>query len=105
MKYNQELREEKFAMIRRWEESGLSQKKFTEQENIVFNNFYYWLKKYRKQKQKQDAKEKRSGFVKISVPKQALGNAACLSEVVFVNGNRIKFYNAIEISQLKQLAL
>jgi hypothetical protein len=103
MKYNSELREQKFAMIRRWEESGQSQRKFTEGENIAFNNFYYWLKKYRGQKQKQAAKENRSGFIKVAVPKKIDGEA-CISEVVFANGTRIKFYNAMDISQLKQLA-
>jgi predicted transcriptional regulator len=111
MKYNTALQEEKFVMIRRWEESGLSQRKFTQQENIAPNNFYYWLKKYRDQKQGKIAsagrkigKENTARFIKIPVPKKLIDNSFCVSEVVFANGNRIKFYNAVEISQLKQLA-
>ena len=98
MKNNSELREGKFAMIRRWEESGLSQKKFVEKERILFPHFYYWLKKYRDQGKKSVGK-----FIKLKTTDRTIPSNV-ITEVVFANGNRIKFHNAIEISQLKQLA-
>lgn len=106
MKKNQEQREEKFAMIQRWKESGLTQQKFCQQETISFNNFYYWLKKFRKQVEKSPAK-----FIKLKRPQNLNSNKpgnvstdSVFSEIIFANGNRLRFFNAIEIAQLKTLA-
>jgi len=108
MKNNLELREERFAMIRRWQESGLTQKQFCINENWTMNNFQHWLKRFRKVNLPATGEnvpgEKSSAFVKLKMPpKNISGNP--FSEVVFANGNSIRFYDRIEISQLKQLAI
>lgn len=106
MKINPEIREQKFAMIRRWQESGITQKQFAEQENISMNHFQYWYKRFKKVNEsayRQD-KKKSEKFIKLKAPEKNIFLGNVFSEVVFANGNRVKFYNAIEVSQLKQLA-
>ncbi len=105
MKKNQALQEAKLAMIRRWEESGLSQKQFCENEPRASNNFHYWLKKYRDLNQTfvDTQQRKPEKFIKLKT-ENSISAGAVFSEIIFANGNRIKFYSAIEISQLKQLA-
>lgn len=96
MKIPNEIREEKFAMIRRWTESGLSQKQFCEKENVTFNNFQYWLKRFRNQHNL----EKSDGFIKIQTPVAE----SCAVELILLNGNRIRFFNKVEVAMIKNLA-
>ena len=95
-------------MIRRWQESSLSQKQFCLDENCSMNNFQYWLKQFRKVNMPSLLVKrggKKSGkFIKLKSPEKNISSGSIFSEVVFANGNRIKFYNAMDISQLKQLA-
>lgn len=106
MKINPEIREQKFAMIARWESSGITQKQFTEQENVSMNNFQYWLKRYRKASEpaRETGKRKSEKFIKLKTPEKGMLCGNVFSEIVFANGNRIKFYNAVDVSQLKELA-
>ena len=99
MKGNEIVREEKFAMIARWGASGMTQKEFCANENVSMNNFQYWLKRYRKRNE-----EKSGKFIKLSSQENNSSSGSIFSEVVFANGNRVTFYQPIEISQLKQLA-
>jgi hypothetical protein len=92
-------KEEKFAMILRFQGSGLSGKQFAEQEHISYNNFNYWLKRYRKQY----AEPSKSRFIKLPAPGKT-NTEAPFSEVVLANGNRIRFYQHVSSSELKQIA-
>lgn len=100
MKNNSELREEKFAMIRRWQESGLSQIKFSEQENISYATFNYWIKQYRAKNNVDVGK----GFIKLQSHSKNVGSENIFSEIIFSNGNTIRLFNALDISELKKLA-
>ncbi|MBA3674636.1 MAG: hypothetical protein H0W75_06705 [Chitinophagaceae bacterium] len=106
MKKNQALQEAKLAMIRRWEESGLSQKQFCENEPRASNNFHYWLKKYRDLNEEPiDPHQRNPGkFIKLKT-ETPISSGSVFSEIIFANGNRIKFYNPVDVSQLKQLAV
>lgn len=99
MKNNPELKEEKFAMISRWQESGLTQKKFIETENISMNHFQYWLKRYKKQNEVPQTK----GFIKLPLPEKAGHSENVFLEILCANGTRLRFFNAVEIAQLKKL--
>ena len=99
MKSTTKITEEKIAMIRRWESSGMSQNLFCKQEAITFHYFYYWLKKYRKQDNFPAQKGK---FIKLSMPDKILvGNI--YAEVNFKNGTSIRFHQPVNVSDLKQL--
>lgn len=96
MNANPELQEEKFAMIRRWIEGGTSQKEFCEKENVTFNNFQYWLKRFRLQ----NKSEIKPGFVKIPSQKSS---GACYAELHLKSGNIIRFFSPLSINELKAL--
>lgn len=100
MKNNSKLREEKFALVRRWESSGLSQRKFSEQENISYQNLNNWVKVFRKQ----NTELPKPGFIKIAPAENKISSEKIFSEITFVTGNCIRFFYPIEISQLKKLA-
>lgn len=99
MKNNPEHRERKLAMVRQWEASGLSQRKFSEQENISYQNLNNWVKVFRKQ----NAELPKPGFIKIAPAENKISSETIFSEITFVNGNCIRFFHPIEISQLKKL--
>ncbi len=105
MKSNEVVREEKFAMIRRWQESEIRQKQFAEQENISMNNFQYWLKRYRKinEPARGQGRKKPEKFIQLPTTEKDIFSGNIFSEIFFANGNRIKFYESVEISELKQL--
>lgn len=42
-----EHRNTMFSLIENWQQSGLSQKAFCEQQQIAAHQFYYWYKCYR----------------------------------------------------------
>jgi hypothetical protein len=47
MQNKKEQRTQKLAMITKWQESGLSQKRFCANNNIAYHAFHYWYKVYR----------------------------------------------------------
>lgn len=96
MNFNPELREEKFAMIRRWTESGLTQKQFCEKENTTLNNFQYWLKQYRII----NKAETRASFIKVPMQKQP---KSCYAELELKSGTIIRFFSPLSLIELKAL--
>lgn len=54
---------EMFPYIESWQTSGLTQKAYCDQHNIILHVFYYWLKRYRLKQG--PAAEK--GFISVSL--------------------------------------
>ena len=100
MKNTIENREEKFAMVRRWESSGMNQKAFSEQEGIPTHHLLYWLKKYRDENSKTPSTGR---FIKIAMPVNE-SPGSIYAEVVYQNGNRIRIHKQISTVELRQLA-
>ena len=100
MKNKTEIREERLGIVRRWEASGLSQRKFSAQENISYQNLNNWVKVFRKQ----NMELPKPGFIKMALEENKISSETIFSEITFANGNCIRFYHPIEISQLKKLA-
>lgn len=100
MKNKTEIREERFEIVRRWEASGLSQRKFSAQENIAYQNLNNWVKIFRKQ----NAEVTKGKFLKITPPENKISSETIFSEITFANGNCIRFFQPIEVGQLKKLA-
>jgi|ERR1035437_1582133 hypothetical protein len=99
MKVNLEIREERFGIVRRWEASGLSQRKFSAQENIPYQNLNNWVKIFRKQ----NTELPKAGFIKVAPPENKISQETIFSEITFANGNCIRFFHPIELTQLKKL--
>jgi hypothetical protein len=79
---------EMFAHVEAWISSGLSQRVFCEQRQVVPHIFYYWLRRYRLKQLPPEQK----GFIPIRVSPTKLSETPRI-EVLGVNGNRIVFYD------------
>ena len=47
MRRDLQVREQMFSMIRNWQQSGVSQKAYCEQNKIGYHVFHYWYKCFR----------------------------------------------------------
>lgn len=91
------LRNEKEEMIRRWQQSGLSQIEFCRKENISFHGFYYWKKRICKTEKKPSGK-----FLKLRTAPPLPVNI--FAEVILQNGSRVVLHREVPLKELKQLA-
>lgn len=89
---------EMFPHIESWKSSGLTQKAYCDQQQIIPHVFYYWLKRYRLQQE--PATEK--GFVSVSLTTIKRSDPVTM-ELLGTNGNRILFYGQVEPSYIKSL--
>lgn len=92
-----EYRNTMFSLIENWQQSGLSQRAFCEQHQIVPHVFYYWYKCYRAQNDVafvQPAKR----FIELHAH-NTQGEAAI--EVLLLSGHRIYFNQPVAASFIK----
>jgi hypothetical protein len=95
---NKNGQEEMFFVIEEWRQSGLTQKEYCRQHNLVYHQFHYWYRKYREQ---QPAPELSSAFVQI---KPAITTSTPFAELFFPGGGRVVFHQPVSIEYLKGLA-
>ena len=88
-----------FALIRKYENSGLSQEKFYDQHKISKSTFCYWRKKYLKET---GSNKKKDNFIPVKVG-NAGGKPSEALEVVYPNGVRLICPDGMELSRLKPL--
>lgn len=88
------IREQQFAMINSWQQSGQSQKQYCLQNNIAYHVFHYWYKVYRSE---QDVTE--GSFVAVKVSPQVQANV----ELHLTGGRRIVFHQPVSADFLKAL--
>ena len=93
---DESIREKMFANIASWQLSDLSQKQWCDQEGITYHIFHYWYRKYRNEHPESPANH---SFVRLTVKPEA--NASC--EVVFTDGTKIIFLEAVSVQYLKSL--
>ena len=97
MQNNQGDKDQMFARIKQWEDSGLSQKAFCEQTGMRYHVFHYW---YRRYKNRQSVSAiKAPSFVALQVDSSATVSA----ELVMPNGKRILFHQPVDVHILKVL--
>ena len=69
MRKNQKYtQEEMYMAIELWKESGLSQKKYCNQNQLSFSTFKYWQKKYQKDTGKQHTTISSRSFIPVHIP-------------------------------------
>lgn len=73
-------REEMFALIQKWETSGIQQEQFCKEHEVKMSTFGYWRTQYLKHQKKSDP---------AFVPVEATGSAEDI-EVVFPNGVTVR---------------
>jgi hypothetical protein len=95
MQNKEEVRQQMFAMIIQWQQSGLSQKAWCRQSGIAYHVFHYWYKRYR------DANNtsQMSSFTELKVQPVAFG----FMELLFPDGRRLLFHQMISSDYLKAI--
>ena len=92
------IKDEMFAHIEQWKESGLTQKTYCQSHAITYHVFHYWYKLYRSEHGFSNAKLA-ADFIPLQIYSAATG---CL-ELCFVNGHRILFHQLVSTDYLKAL--
>jgi hypothetical protein len=95
MQSKEEVRQQKFAMIIQWQQSGLSQKAWCQQSGIAYHVFHYWYKCYRDTK----GALQTSSFTELKVQPAAFG----FMELSFPDGRRLLFHQMISSDYLKAI--
>ena len=98
MRNQPEIREQMFKLIEQWQQSGLTQNAFCEQQSIKYHVFHYWYKRYRERHS--DAENNSSTFVKLQIAKPVRNGSV---EINFPGGTRIIFHEPVSSSYLKAL--
>jgi hypothetical protein len=96
MAKDETIREKMFSSIVSWQSSDLSQKEWCRQQGITYHIFHYWYRKYREQQPEPDHA---NAFVRLAVKPES--DASC--EVVFTDGTKILFREAVPVHYLKSL--
>ena len=92
-----EKRQAMFSMIETWKNSGQSQQEFCKAQSQVYSVFHYWYKKYRQEQ----GPAPTSGFVPVHI--QPVRSGSPVAELIFPDGKRLNFYQAVEVSFLRAL--
>lgn len=87
-----------FSLIENWRQSGLSQKAYCEQRQIVPHVFYYWHKCYRTQNTV-PATQSAKGFIELHTHPGISAEAGI--EVLLTCGHRILFHQPVAASFIK----
>ena len=96
MQKDLKVREQMFSLIASWQQSGLSQKAFCQQNNLGYHVFHYWYRVYREE---HPAPVNDSSFVRLAM--KADKDVPC--EVVFTDGTKILFREPVSVQYLKSL--
>ena len=91
-----------FSLIEIWQASGQSQKTFCQEKDLAYSKFHYWHKKYLEYQTPSSSGEP---FVSVTVKKsRALETLPVgVLELVFPDGRRLIFNQAVEAGFLKAL--
>ena len=89
-----------FEDIIRWQQSGLSQKAWCEQNGIAYSSFHYWYRRFRNQ-QTDSKQSSGDGFVQLRVRDRPAGTPWC--ELVFDNGKKLLFHQAVPVDLIRSL--
>ena len=94
-----EHRNRMFSLIESWQQSGLSQKAFCEQQPIAVHQFCYWHKIFRSQNDLSIAGVSK-GFIELHT--QAPSPEAAI-EILFSCGHRLLFHQPVAASFIKAI--
>jgi len=93
MQNRDEVKQHMLAHIELWRRSGISQKKYCEQNEITYHIFHYWLRRYNHSND-----QKPGGFIELQVQ-----TGQPFIEVLLTSGMRIIFHQPVSSSYLKEL--
>jgi len=96
MQSKEQLREQNFAMITTWQQSGLTQKEYCEQNQVTYHHFHYWYRRYRMAPE--NLVKNKSPFVALKPP-----SCSAHAELMFADGRRLVFHQPVSVDFLKAL--
>jgi len=105
MQYSNEVQQQMFSMIESWQQSGIHQKAFCEQQGIRYHVFHYWYKKYRDTQ----LSDKQAGFIPLQLPPAPavtdpiIAATGAHTEIVLPDGRRLLFHQPVSADYLKAL--
>lgn len=89
-----------FENIIRWQQSGLSQKAWCEENDIAYSSFHYWYRRFRNQ-QAGNKQKSADGFVQLMVEDRSMGIPWC--ELVLSSGQRLFFHQPVPAEFIRSL--
>jgi hypothetical protein len=95
---NLTLRQLMFSLIEVWKKSGKTQREFCQEKDVAYSKFQYWMKKYGEQSR---PVADPGGFVPVVVKSEPKSSA--MMELVFPDGRKLVFHQAVEVSYLQAL--
>jgi transposase-like protein len=96
--------EARIALVKKFLESGLTQKAFCQRENLVHGTFHSWLRKYRAtQHQPRVSSPSRHGFIPLCVQPAAPATHAACCTLEYPNGILIHFSGTVDTQLLSSL--
>jgi len=95
MQSKEEVKQQMFTKITLWQQSGLTQKVFCQQNDIAYHVFHYYYGRFRSKNNDQA-----STFIKLEV---APGYASTHTELVLPDGKRLLFHQGVSADFLKAL--
>ncbi len=96
---DQEVQKKMFAMVAHWQQSGLSQKMFCEQNGIRYHVFHYWYKRFRDSQ----AINKEATFIPLQIkPLQNVSTHAGI-ELLLTDGGRLVFHQPVSAGFIKAI--
>lgn len=102
--------EEKLAHVTQWLASGKLPSIYSKEVGIAYTTLRNWINKYHRKKARnqsptQKSKETTSAFLAIQIQPSATTTESSkpLMELVFSNGSRLNFYQAVNVDYLQQL--
>ncbi|MDQ2752194.1 MAG: hypothetical protein M3R72_04135 [Bacteroidota bacterium] len=98
MRNHPEVREQMFKLIEQWQQSGLTQNTFCEQQSMRYHVFHYWYRRYRRVHD--EPKDANATFVKLQIAKPVMSGSV---EINYPGGIRLTFHEPVSSSYLKAL--
>ena len=100
MQRDVQTRDEMFSMIRNWQQSGLTQKAYCEQNKIRYHVFHYWYKCFRDLQ----LPAKEAGFIPLKIqPSTSVNTSLPHIELLLADGKRLLFHQPVASDYLKAL--
>lgn len=90
-------RREMFSLIKKWQESGISQKEFCIRHDLSEHAFYYWLRKY-----KLAHHTSNNGFLPVEIS-SPVNDTRVDIQIYYPNGVLVTLDKSVSISRIKAL--
>jgi hypothetical protein len=104
MQQVEQVREQMYAHIEQWKESGLSQKVYCEQQAVKYYVFHYWYKLYRDQHQQAAPEpEPKPSAAFIPLMLNTSPASAAFMELHLPSGHHLLFHQPVSAEYLKAL--